>query len=102
MDKSLFDPESVNDYSEMSQISQGTPVLADSADPDEPEETLQQYTVEELLITCVEARPPLWNSRLSLKERSKTIRDRLWLEIFQEFAENPEFSLDFLKKNGEI
>ncbi|XP_050314863.1 uncharacterized protein LOC126749222 [Anthonomus grandis grandis] len=57
-----------------------------------------EYTVEELLISCVQARPPLWDSRLDLKERSKTIRDNMWLEIYKEFGENPNFSLDFLQK----
>lgn len=54
--------------------------------------------MEELLISCVQARPPLWDSRLPIKDRSKTIRDNLWTEIFQEFGENPNFPLDFLIK----
>lgn len=58
----------------------------------------QQTTVEELLISCVMARPPLWDSRLPIKERSKTIRDQLWLEIFEEFGANPEFSTEYLIK----
>lgn len=59
---------------------------------------VEEYIVEELLIFCIQARPPLWKSRLTLKERSKTIRDQLWLEVFQEFGENPEYSLEFLQK----
>lgn len=46
----------------------------------------QEIKVEELLINCVEARPPLWDCRLPLIQRSKTIRDELWYEIFQEFG----------------
>lgn len=59
------------------------------------EETI---TVEELLINCVMARTPLWDSRIPIKERSKTIRDVLWQEIYQEFGSNPDFSIDFLMK----
>lgn len=59
---------------------------------------VEEYIVEELLIFCIQAQPPLWKSRLTLKERSKTIRDQLWLEVFQEFGENPEYSLEFLQK----
>lgn len=54
--------------------------------------------MEELLISCVQARPPLWDSRLPIKDRSKTIRGNLWTEIFQEFGGNPNFSLEFLMK----
>lgn len=57
-----------------------------------------EYTVEELLISCVQARPPVWDCRLPLSDRSKTARDKLWLEIFNEFGENPEFSIGFLQK----
>lgn len=64
----------------------------------EETQVTQQYTVEELLISCVEARPPLWDSRLPLKDRSKPIRDNLWLEIFAEFGSNPEFTIEFLIK----
>ncbi|XP_072402389.1 uncharacterized protein [Diabrotica undecimpunctata] len=56
----------------------------------------QEYTVEELLISCVMARPPLWDSRLSIKESSKTTRNRLWEEIYAEFGCNPQFSIEFL------
>lgn len=44
------------------------------------------------------ARPPLWDSRLSIKARSKTIRDNLWLEIWDEFGQNPDFPVDCLIK----
>lgn len=45
-------------------------------------------TIEELLINCVMARPPLWDCRLPLKESSKTIREQLWKEIFDQFGQN--------------
>lgn len=44
------------------------------------------------------ARPPLWDSRLPLKDRSKTIRDNLWLEVYEEFGASPEFPIEFLIK----
>lgn len=40
----------------------------------------------------------MWDSRLPLKDRSKTTRDQLWLEIHAEFGDNPEFSVEFLQK----
>lgn len=46
----------------------------------------------------MQARPGLWDSRLNIQERSKTIRDKLWMEIFNEFGENPEFSVEYLSK----
>ncbi|KAK5643246.1 hypothetical protein RI129_007091 [Pyrocoelia pectoralis] len=36
---------------------------------------------EEILIAMVHDRPVLWDSRLALSARSKTIRDKLWKEI---------------------
>ncbi|KAG5887535.1 hypothetical protein JTB14_013805 [Gonioctena quinquepunctata] len=57
---------------------------------------VQEVKIEELLINCVEARPPLWDCRLPLVQRSKTIRDELWLEIYREFGEQPEFSIKYL------
>lgn len=63
------------------------------------EQRVEEYTtIEELLISCVQARPPLWDCRLPLSCRSKTARDQLWFEIFAEFGENPEFSINFLQK----
>ncbi|KAL1489733.1 hypothetical protein ABEB36_013668 [Hypothenemus hampei] len=55
-------------------------------------------TLEELLITFVQARPILWDYRIPIQERSKSNRDRLWKEIFEEFGENPELPIDFLQK----
>ncbi|KAG5869674.1 hypothetical protein JTB14_035600 [Gonioctena quinquepunctata] len=57
---------------------------------------VQEVKIEELLINCVEARPPLWDCRLPLVQRSKTIRDELWLEIYREFGEQPEFPIKYL------
>ncbi|CAH1106939.1 unnamed protein product [Psylliodes chrysocephalus] len=61
-----------------------------------PEQSDVVYEVEELLATFVQQRPPLWDSRLPLSRRSKTVRDGLWLEIFKEFSE--QFSIEFLQR----
>uniref|UniRef100_A0A6P7GGN3 Uncharacterized protein LOC114342324 n=1 Tax=Diabrotica virgifera virgifera TaxID=50390 RepID=A0A6P7GGN3_DIAVI len=64
----------------------------------EVENVEQECTVEELLIACVMDRPPLWDSRLPIKVRSKTTRDKMWQEIYTVFGENPQYSIEFLSK----
>ncbi|KAK4885670.1 hypothetical protein RN001_001941 [Aquatica leii] len=54
-------------------------VLEDASEVD-------NITLEEVLISLVQIRPPLWNSCLPVKERSKTIRDNLWMEIYKELG----------------
>ncbi|KAF5286518.1 hypothetical protein FQR65_LT12522 [Abscondita terminalis] len=46
----------------------------------------ENCTFEEMLISSVEARPVLWDSRLPIQERSKTKRDEAWLEIKHELG----------------
>ncbi|KAK4887426.1 hypothetical protein RN001_003697 [Aquatica leii] len=52
----------------------------------------------ELLISLILIRPPLWDSRLPLPQRSKTIRDKLWAEISEQFGEQEEYSIEVLMK----
>ncbi|CAH1112986.1 unnamed protein product [Psylliodes chrysocephalus] len=54
-------------------------------------------TIEELLISFVESNPPLWNHRIPLMERTKTIKERLWVEIQIEFGDT-DLSLAVLQK----
>lgn len=62
---------------------------------------VHETTVEEILISLVEARPPLWDSRLPSLQRSNHIKDKLWLEIYNELGENPVFSVDYLQRKWE-
>ncbi|KAG5861719.1 hypothetical protein JTB14_012829 [Gonioctena quinquepunctata] len=48
---------------------------------------VQEVKIEELLINSVEARPLLWDCRLPLIQRSQTIIDELWLEIYRQFGD---------------
>ncbi|CAG9818744.1 unnamed protein product [Phaedon cochleariae] len=61
-------------------------------------EETEEISVEEFLINLVMARPPLWDSRLPLKDRSKTIRDNLWLEVYEAFGEQEHLSVSVLIK----
>ncbi|KAK4887400.1 hypothetical protein RN001_003671 [Aquatica leii] len=61
-------------------------------------DTSNEVTIEELLISLIEVRPSLWDSRLSLCDRSKTIRDKLWFEIYEHFGEQEEYSIEVLMK----
>ncbi|CAG9814590.1 unnamed protein product [Phaedon cochleariae] len=48
-------------------------------------ETVEEHTVDimEQLISLVEQHPPLYNFQLPLAERSKTIKDMLWKDIYE-------------------
>ncbi|KAF5283209.1 hypothetical protein FQR65_LT14040 [Abscondita terminalis] len=71
---------------------------ADNEVNSQDEITGGEVTVEELLISLIQIRPPLWDSRLPLPQRSKTIRDKLWAEIYEQFGEQEEYSIEVLMK----
>jgi len=58
----------------------------------EPEIILKHYyndpDVQAKLIQAVKARPPLWNYKIKLKDRSENIKRILWDEIFVEMGGN--------------
>ncbi|KAF5271244.1 hypothetical protein FQR65_LT17671 [Abscondita terminalis] len=53
-------------------------------------------TFEEILIGKIQNMPALWDSRLPLELRSKSIKDKLWLEIFN--CLEGQFSIDIIQK----
>jgi len=46
----------------------------------------------------MQVRPALWDSRLSLMERNKNIKEKLWLEIYSNFKGN----ISFTKKYADL
>ncbi|VVC32182.1 MADF domain [Cinara cedri] len=44
----------------------------------------QNYTSDQTLIACVEARRPLWDSKMPKVERTNEIKDQLWSEVQKE------------------
>ncbi|KAJ8954821.1 hypothetical protein NQ314_007012 [Rhamnusium bicolor] len=63
---------------------------------DKPQQHEEVETVEELLISLVQLRPALWDHLIALKNRSKNIKDDLWVEIFT--AMGQIISLEEIKK----
>ncbi|KAG5864526.1 hypothetical protein JTB14_002378 [Gonioctena quinquepunctata] len=62
------------------------------------ETDLTEETIAELLISFVVSRPPLWDHRLPLVQRTKPIKDQLWVEILSEFGGNTDLTPDILQK----
>ncbi|KAF5288968.1 hypothetical protein FQA39_LY03847 [Lamprigera yunnana] len=60
------------------------------------EESSSNNTIEELLISLTEVRQPLWNTRLPITDRSKGIKENLWIEIYN--ALEKKYSINFLQK----
>ncbi|KAF5296839.1 hypothetical protein FQA39_LY12357 [Lamprigera yunnana] len=60
------------------------------------EESSSNNTIEELLISLIEVRQPLWNTRLPITDRSKGIKENLWIEIYN--ALGKKYSINFLQK----
>lgn len=68
--------QSVEEFSEESAQSQESYICPSSS-------STQSSSFEEELIRLVSERPPLYDHRLPLKERSRTIVKDLWTEIIQ-------------------
>ncbi|CAG9825743.1 unnamed protein product [Phaedon cochleariae] len=60
------------------------------------EENDDDRCIEEILIASVADRRPLWDHKMPLTERSKTVRDKLWVEIKAEL--NNDWTLELIQK----
>ncbi|CAH1106920.1 unnamed protein product [Psylliodes chrysocephalus] len=58
----------------------------------------EKTSTEELLASLMQKAPPLWDHRLSIEERGKTIKDKLWLQVFTEMEGHFASISDMQKK----
>lgn len=58
-------------------------VIAENVESDE---VSNNVTFEEQLISFMQDAPALWDPRLPIVERTKTIKENLWLDIYNKFG----------------
>ncbi|CAH1109937.1 unnamed protein product [Psylliodes chrysocephalus] len=72
--------------------------IQDNAERNLQTDDFTEETISELLISFVSLRPPLWDHRLPLSQRTKSIKDQLWVEILSEFGGNTDLTPAILQK----